>query len=839
MSLDTNINGTPNAETNANQNETPPTTIETAAESTTTTRRSLVNSNWPPRAANSLQQPPSRITRGRRTNTPSRANPSIAVAADGVEERNTTVAQAAADATPKETELTSSATIEDAIGKIHAEEDKDADGGDSDVEGEEFEIFDSSYVKACLVKQNDDTSVHIHEISNGDIAFVISKQGVVTDEQIDFDEKVIKPPDSWTRPEKKDKAKEPEFENVDNPGGWSDFVFRPAYSKAKNSNKLKYLRHELPTGCTPVPIDGTSGKRECNGWEFFYKGWKSTKTLNKNARHGATPSNLFPHERKSSLDAELLKSLGLTIERMRNRAFLPDALFFYQLILPICDPSQSGIPDDPRKGFYSNITHLSNLYKHQQKIGSTYGHFVAEASVLEFLRWDGILIRDGVRGGGDGSIYRRWMKGTSAFDEYCDNALGYERWVQLKRIMKLNNNDLAKKKGEDGYNPAAKYDLIYDVITSNVRAITKNAELDLTGDETTWAFQGYGEKGAKVVYRVMGKPGVTKGGQTVIVCATNHIRPYWYQHRHAFTKRYGPGFTAEGPAEVRACIDALEKMVDNIPSEEKKIFRAPPHITFDNYFSGEEVCHYAGEKGFGLTMTCRRDRLPKGVKGEYMHKQKTTTVSERSKCARFIQPVILVKSKPSHEVVLTSFQSTSSCNIMSVNAFSENKNYIEARKRGRGDFSRTFVIEQNMARHLYLKSYSRIDSMDHLIKICNLKYQTWKYWHSPVNQAKGMAIVVTYDIYKECCEGELSCEWKIEQPVDFFTFRDILSKQMCEYDSKNQKYPGDEKMRSVTILSKKRRATYAQGARKSKHIRTHKQGTITHQQYRQLKSTHP
>ena len=73
-----------------------------------------------------------------------------------------------------------------------------------------------------------------------------------------------------------------------------------------------------------------------------------------------------------------------------------------------------------------------------------------------------------------------------------------------------------------GYNPTYKYDLIYDVLTSNVRAITKRAELDLTGDETSWGFMGYGEAGTKVVSRIMGKPGISKGGQTVIVSATNH-----------------------------------------------------------------------------------------------------------------------------------------------------------------------------------------------------------------------------------------------------------------------------------------------------------------------------
>ena len=86
-----------------------------------------------------------------------------------------------------------------------------------------------------------------------------------------------------------------------------------------------------------------------------------------------------------------------------------------------------------------------------------------------------------------------------------------QRWFQLKRIFKLCNNDTAKKIGEEGYNPCYKYDLIYDVITSNTIALTKHGGLDLSADETTWGHQGYGEAGAGVVSRVVGKPRVSRG----------------------------------------------------------------------------------------------------------------------------------------------------------------------------------------------------------------------------------------------------------------------------------------------------------------------------------------
>lgn len=295
---------------------------------------------------------------------------------------------------------------------------------------------------------------------------------------------------------------------------------------------------------------------------------------------------------------------------------------------------------------------------------------------------------------------------------------------------------------------------------------------------------------------------------------------------------------------MRSCIDALAKKVIGAEGEEKKIFKKAPHMTFDNYFSGEEVFRYAGEKGFGLTMTTRRDRLPRGVEGQYLHKEKTES-NQRTKVARFIEPVILVNDSngdDDYEIVLTSFQSTSSCNIMSVNAIGENKNFIEARSRGRGENKRTYVIEQNMARLLYLKSYSRIDSIDHLIKNCNINYRSWKYWHSPINHAKALAIVTAYDIYLECTEGNLDPHWKVEDPVDFHTFRDILSIQMLQYDPVKQQYPGDEKMRKVSKLHKDRRSQkrkfppqQKQSKQKTIEIaKTDGSGKISYTQYRDI-----
>ena len=53
----------------------------------------------------------------------------------------------------------------------------------------------------------------------------------------------------------------------------------------------------------------------------------------------------------------------------------------------------------------------------------------------------------------------------------------------------------------------------------------------------------------------------------------------------------------------------------------KKIYRAPPHITVDNHFSGDKIMKFMGSKGYGFTVTCHRDRFPEGIK-QYLHREK-------------------------------------------------------------------------------------------------------------------------------------------------------------------------------------------------------------------------
>ncbi|KAG7349515.1 hypothetical protein IV203_012112 [Nitzschia inconspicua] len=130
-------------------------------------------------------------------------------------------------------------------------------------------------------------------------------------------------------------------------------------------------------------------------------------------------------------------------------------------------------------------------------------HRFKEVIISELVHFDGILIRDGLLGGStDGAIYRRWQNKSPAFDPDTSSSLTHTRFLQLKRTLKLNDNKTAKKKGEEGYKPAYKYGFIFDVVCHNVLVITETASLDLCGDESSWAHQGWGESGAGIIARI-------------------------------------------------------------------------------------------------------------------------------------------------------------------------------------------------------------------------------------------------------------------------------------------------------------------------------------------------
>ena len=82
----------------------------------------------------------------------------------------------------------------------------------------------------------------------------------------------------------------------------------------------------------------------------------------------------------------------------------------------------------------------------------------------------------------------------------------------------------------------------------------------------------------------MGKPGVTKGGQIVLVSDAYRNRPRAYLHRHKCHEPI-PGFTRQGPMEVRRIMENISNLVEGEESDgRRQIFTLKPHSTWDNFF---------------------------------------------------------------------------------------------------------------------------------------------------------------------------------------------------------------------------------------------------------------
>jgi hypothetical protein len=202
----------------------------------------------------------------------------------------------------------------------------------------------------------------------------------------------------------------------------------------------------------------------------------------------------------------VLKQLGLTPDRMKDNEGFPDALFFHQLLLPMCDTSMNA--NDPRKSFYLDVSKYSNAYATSELgLGTGFGHAFNTVTIPELVKWDGTIVQDGVRGGSNGAIFRRFQKTkyNSSYDRLIDKAFTKSRWLEIKRVYKLCNNLTAPKKGEPNYEPSYKYDMIFKTAIHNVNVITQCCGLDMCGDETSFPHQGNGEAGAGVEYHWQAK----------------------------------------------------------------------------------------------------------------------------------------------------------------------------------------------------------------------------------------------------------------------------------------------------------------------------------------------
>ena len=138
----------------------------------------------------------------------------------------------------------------------------------------------------------------------------------------------------------------------------------------------------------PLPQD-SSGTGKINGWEFYYNDWDCGVGPHRTPVDDAEQS---PPEHKVCLDKDVLRKLGLT----KHRMVVQDSLFFYHILLLICDVNNSGIVGDPRQNYFSDVETSPARYAFDIGLLGSYVHNFKVPTIYELVKFDGVVIRDGV-----------------------------------------------------------------------------------------------------------------------------------------------------------------------------------------------------------------------------------------------------------------------------------------------------------------------------------------------------------------------------------------------------------------------------------------------------------
>ena len=124
------------------------------------------------------------------------------------------------------------------------------------------------------------------------------------------------------------------------------------------SEYQRYDGHFTLAGAKVVP-ENSNGDQKIDNWMFYYKGWTADDFDKKTyVRGDAVHGNLKPASRKGCLNVDVFRKHHMTPDRMKNE----DALFFYQLLFPICNPKDSGVDGDNRMPYFSYAVRCTNGY---------------------------------------------------------------------------------------------------------------------------------------------------------------------------------------------------------------------------------------------------------------------------------------------------------------------------------------------------------------------------------------------------------------------------------------------------------------------------------------------
>jgi len=234
--------------------------------------------------------------------------------------------------------------------KLLQDEDENevGDGGDSDGDGDGYECV-TSFREGMKEVEREHLEHDAQEIEH-DIE-VDDDDAVVCDKTNNVQSTLFGSPTGWSPPGQPEEwnprvnssRREPPMDDVDNPGGWSSFTYRPMF-QAKAG---KYIGHAMPAGATAVPMSEETGKSQSKGFEFFYNGWKQENPTRENCRFGASRDEIFDEPVHIAMDNffssdEVLTFLGergwkatMTCRRDRLPRGVPKLFFNFIKAAPV------------------------------------------------------------------------------------------------------------------------------------------------------------------------------------------------------------------------------------------------------------------------------------------------------------------------------------------------------------------------------------------------------------------------------------------------------------------------------------------------------------------------
>jgi hypothetical protein len=135
--------------------------------------------------------------------------------------------------------------------------------------------------------------------------------------------------------------------------------------------------------------------------------------------------------------------------------------------------------------YFLHISMLTNIYASISGGGIGFGHEWHNVTVPELVRWTAVPIRHGALNGKPGTIFSRWNFNNPCYNSVMGEGISMERFKNIKRYFKLNNNLTTKQRCQKGYDQCAKFDFIYQCLIFKMNYLTLRADLDGTIDETS------------------------------------------------------------------------------------------------------------------------------------------------------------------------------------------------------------------------------------------------------------------------------------------------------------------------------------------------------------------